>query len=324
MKNKLNEKFLEKINKIYSKKQLEIIEKWFKKSKPSVFRINKLKNGFDVLNEFSKHGYKLEKILFLDDAYKIIKKWNIKLSSMVSFKQWYIYLQWISSQIPVEIIDFPKNSKNLKVLDLTSAPWWKSTQISWKMKNIWEIYACENNSIRMEKLKYTIKNLWALNIKTIKLDSNKLNKVFQEWYFDIILADLPCSAEGRINLNSEKSYKYLEKPNINKINYKKQKEILKSNISLLKTWWQIIYSTCTLDPLENEWVVHFLLSNFKGLEVQNISSFFEQKWLKNISMTWIKKYDKYIFKNEIQNSIRILPWIYNEWFFIVKLIKKLG
>ena len=75
MKNKLNEKFLEKINKIYSKKQLEIIEKWFKKSKPSVFRINKLKNGFDVLNEFSKHGYKLEKILFLDDAYKIIKKW---------------------------------------------------------------------------------------------------------------------------------------------------------------------------------------------------------------------------------------------------------
>jgi 16S rRNA C967 or C1407 C5-methylase (RsmB/RsmF family) len=138
----------------------------------------------------------------------------------------------------------------------------------------------------------------------------------------VIIADLPCSAEWRINLEKEKSYKFLEKPGLNKINYKIQQEILKNNIWLLKQNWQLIYSTCTLDPRENEGIVHYLLSNFPELELQDISEFFKQKWLKEISKAWIKNYDKLIFRKEIINSYRILPSSTTEWFFVAKFVKK--
>lgn len=323
MEKKLNEEFLKKINEIYSKKELKIIEDWFKNKKPTTFRINSLKNDYDVLKNFEWYNYELEKIPYLKNSYKIIKNWTLKLSLMKSFKKWYIYVQWITSQIPVELIDFPEDIKNFKVLDLTAAPWGKSTQISWKMNNLWEIVSNEKNTLRLDKLNYTIKNLWAKNIEVIKWDANNLKEKFLDWYFDLIIADLPCSSEWRINLELEKTYKYLSKPAINKRNYKVAQEILKNNISLLKSWWQLLYSTCTLDPLENEGIVHFLLSNYPELEIVNISNFFEQKWIKELSKPWIKKYGKYIFRNEVTNSIRILPSKDTEWFFVAKFIKKL-
>ena len=322
MKNKLNKEFLGKLKDIYSKEELKIIEEWFDTKNPTIFRINNLKNDYDVLQNFEGYNYELEKIPYLQDSYKIIKEWTLKLSLMKSFKKWYIYVQSITSQIPVELINLPESPDNFKVLDLTAAPGWKSTQISSRMNNKWEIIANEMNPIRLDKLNYTVKKQEAQNIEVTKFDANKLNNTFVEWYFDVIIADLPCSAEGRINLDLEKTYKFLEKPWVNKRNYKIQQEILKNNISLLKTWGQLIYSTCTLDPLENEWIVHFLLSNFPELEVQDISEFFNKDWLKEISKSGIKKYKKYIFRNEVEKSTRILPSSNTEWFFVVKFIKK--
>jgi 16S rRNA C967 or C1407 C5-methylase (RsmB/RsmF family) len=52
MKNKLNKIFLEKLNTIYSKSELEIIEKGFNVKNPTTFRINNLKNDYDVLKNF--------------------------------------------------------------------------------------------------------------------------------------------------------------------------------------------------------------------------------------------------------------------------------
>jgi len=322
MKEKLNKDFLDKLTRIYSKEELEIIKEWFENKNPTIFRINNLKNDYDVLKNFEGYNYETEKIPFLKDSYKIIKEWTLKLSLMKSFKKWYIYVQWLTSQIPVNLIDFPENCENFKVLDLTAAPGWKSTQISWEMNNTWEIVASENNTLRVDKLNYTINNLWASNIEVIKWDANKLKETLLEWYFDVIIADLPCSAEWRINLDLEKTYKFLEKPGINKRNSKIQQEILKNSISLLKKWGQLIYSTCTLDPLENEWIVHFLLSHFKDLQVEDISDFFNQEWLKKISKPWIKQYWKQVYRNEVSKAVRILPSKNTEWFFVAKLTKK--
>lgn len=319
---RLNKEFLEKLWLIYTKNELKKIEEWFSLNKKTTFRINNLKNDYDVLKNFEWYDYEIKKINYLSDAYEIVKNWNLKLSLMKSFKKWYIYVQSITSQIPVELIKLPEDLDNFNVLDLTAAPGWKSTQISSKMNNKWKIIANENNTIRLGKLNYTINKQGAQNIETIKFDANLLKEKFKKETFDVIIADLPCSAEWRINLEKEKSYKFLKKQWINKKNYKIQQEILKNNIWLLKSWWQLIYSTCTIDPLENEWIVHYILSNFPELEIQDISKFFEQEWLKQISKKWIKKYKKYIFRNEVENSFRIFPTKITEWFFVVKFKKK--
>jgi len=325
MKNKLNKDFLEKLENIYTSQELDIIEQWFcTKSRDTTFRLNHLKDDdFDSIKTFENYGYKIEKIDFLKDAYRILEVWKLKITNMKPFTKGYIYVQWITSQIPVSLVNLPKIiNSDFKVLDLTASPGWKTTQIASLMRHKWLVVANELNTIRSEKLKSTIDKQEARNVEIIKFDANDLKNHYKENSFDVIIADLPCSAEWRINLENEKSYKFLEKAWLNKRNYKIQQEIIKNNIGLLKVWWQLIYSTCTIDPLENEWIVHYILSNFPELEIVDISDFFTQDWLKEISKAWIKKYKKYIFRKQVEKSFRILPSKLTEWFFVAKFIKK--
>jgi len=320
---RLNKDFIEKLKLIYTKEELEKIKLAFaNEDKKTVFRINPLKTDFDAIKELKDLWFKIEEINFLKDSYKILKNWKSRLAETKSFKDGYIYVQWITSQIPVNLINLQKKW-DFKALDLTAAPWGKTSQLAWIMKNSWEIIANELNKIRLEKLKYTLKKQWVKNTKITNFDARDLKNHFDKDSFDVIIADLPCSAEWRIDLNKEKSYKYLEKPWINKRNYKLQQDILRHTISLLKSWWELIYSTCTLDPLENEGIVHYLLSNFPELEIVDISDFFMQDLLKEISKKGIKSYKKYIFKKEVEKSIRLLPFIDTEWFFVAKFRKKI-
>lgn len=316
MKDILNEKLINKINKIYTKDEYLIIKKWFNtKKRATSFRVNTLKttnkNIEEILKEKNIH---FDKVPYLENWY-IIEDWKDNdLWNLDIIKDGGIYLQWITSQLVWEAIT--RNYNRPKILDLTAAPWWKTTHIAAIYKNTAEIHANELNKIRFDKLNYTINKQWALNIKTIRWDVLELKNKFNNEYFDIIIADLPCSAEWRINLYNEKSYKFLEKEHINKKNYNFQKKILNNTISLLKSWWELIYSTCTLDPLENEWIVHFLLSNYKDLELVDLN--FKNS---NIFKKWIKSYDKYIFNSQVEKSLRVIPSEKNEWFFIAKFKK---
>lgn len=321
---KIAKKFLDKLDLIYTKEELEIVKSGFNTEKrPTVFRINTTKSNFEEIEKnLAENKLEIKKIPYLTNAYTLLNWKEKDLWDLKIFKDWKIYMQSITSQIPVELIDIPEDLEWFRVLDLTAAPWWKTTGLSAKMWNEGQIIASEKNTIRTEKLKFTIKRQGATNIEIYKTDANHLKNVFEEWFFDVIIADLPCSAEWRVNLNIEKTYAFLEKPWINKINYKIGQEILKNNIGLLKSWWQLIYSTCTLDPRENEGNVHFLLSNFPELEIADISDFFENKELAKISKKALKSFEKLIFKKEIINAYRIFPSPTTEGFFVAKFVKK--
>ncbi len=324
--NKLPKDFLDKLNQIYNKTELETIFKWFQVIKRKVtFRVNTLKSTNKEIEDYLNNIWFLfKKINYLDNWYILLEKQEKDIWDLDIFKEWKIYLQWITSQFIGQILTNDLNNfknKELKVLDLTASPWWKITHIWALTRDKKELYANDLTSIRIDKLKYLTNKLWFENINIIKNDARKLKDIFPQNSFDIIIADLPCSAEWRINLNKEKSYFFLNNKDINKKNYKLQKEILENNIELLKEWWILIYSTCTLDPLENEGIVHFLLSNNKNLKLEDISSFFDYKELENIKKSWIKSYSKYIFKNDITKTLRLLPSENTEWFFIAKFKK---
>jgi 16S rRNA C967 or C1407 C5-methylase (RsmB/RsmF family) len=256
---------------------------------------------------------KIEKIPFLENWYKLLNWREKDLWDLDFFKEWLIYLQSISSQLPVVFMNLEEWNK---VLDATAAPWSKTTQIWAKLRNTWNILAIDNNQIRVDKLKFNIKRQWIRNTKVIKLDARKLNKEEYANHFDNILFDAPCSSEWRIDLNREKTYSYW-KPEIIKRNYNHQKNILNNIVPMLKEWWELIYSTCTLAPEENEAIVHFLLSNFKELSIVDI---IEKLNIKN-SRPWIIKFWKTVYRNNVSKSLRILPSKDIDWFFIAKFIK---
>lgn len=315
MYNNLPKEFREKLEKIYSPKDVLICKKWFSTEKrKTVFRINTLKTKTEeVLKILEDNNLKVLKIDFLENAY-ILENWLEKdLWDLDIFEKWYIYLQSIASQIPVNIIDIRNNEK---ILDITAAPWWKTTQIAEKMGNTWEIIANDNNAIRIEKLNFTIKRQWATNVKIIKNDARNIKENNPRYveYFNKIIADLPCSAEWKFNTSREKSYWYWNQQIVQK-NYKLQKNIIKNLSDLLKVWWELIYSTCTISPEENEGMVHMILCNYPELQIQDINLDY-----KNVR-PWITKFEGNFYKKEVIKAVRILPSEESEWFFIAKFKK---
>lgn len=312
----MKEKILEKIKKIYNRNDFEICKSWFETKKRKIsFRINTLKISNEEIEKIlTEKWLKFKKIDFLKNAY-ILKNWKEKdLWDLSIFNEWKIYLQSISSQIPVNLIEI---KENMKVLDLTAAPWWKTSQVATKMKNSWEIIAVDNNAIRIDKLNFTLKRQGIKNTKVIKNDAKKLIEKNPNFinYFDIIIADLPCSAEWKINFHKEKSFAFWNE-NIPKKNAKLQKSILKNTISMLKKNWVLIYSTCAISPEENEDIIHFLLCNFPELKLEKID--LDYKYARN----WLKTFENKHFKKEIsENVVRILASFESEGFFVAKLKK---
>ncbi len=100
-----------------------------------------------------------------------------------------------------------------------------------------------------------------------------------------------------------------------KKNYRLQKQILENTVELLKIWWELIYSTCTISPEENEAIAHMILCNFPQLELEDISIDYKN------SRNGILEYWKQRYKKEISKTIRILPSEESEWFFIAKFKK---
>ena len=81
---------------------------------------------------------------------------------------------------------------------------------------------------------------------------------------------MPCSSEGKINLNNEKSYKNWSLESIQHKS-KNQKNLADKLIPLLKKDSELIYSTCSISPEENEEVVSHILNKFKHLKIQKIN-----------------------------------------------------
>lgn len=311
----LNKEFINKLEQIYSNDDLKIIEEWFSINKrKTVVRVNTLKNENEKIEIVLKENkISFKKIGFLKNAYILENASESDLWNLDIFKNGEIYLQSLSSQIPVEMLDIKENDK---ILDITAAPGWKTSQTAAKLKNTWEIIANDNNAIRIDKLKFTINRQWCKNVEVVKNDARNIWKNNPKYidYFDKIIADLPCSAEWKFNLNNEKSYAYWSQAIVNK-NYKLQKEIIQNTIELLKDNWELVYSTCTISPEENEAIVHMILWNFPEMKLEEIRLDY------TYARKWINKINDKVYRKEVEKTIRILPSEESEWFFIAKFKK---
>lgn len=312
----MKKEFIEKLKEIYTPEDCEICINAMKlKKRKTSFRVNTLKTNNNEIEKILKgKNIKIKKVDFLENAY-YLEEWIEKdLWDLDIFTNGFIYMQSISSQIPVEISNIKEDSR---VLDITAAPGWKTSQISAKSNNTAHIVANDNNVIRIDKLNFTLKRQWCKNIEVVKNDARNIIKNNPDYinFFDTIIADLPCSSEWKFNKNNEKSYWFWSEEIVKK-NYKLQKQIVTEIIQALKIWWEFIYSTCTISPEENESIVHMILCNYPELELQDIDlkSEYTRKWLKS--------FRKNIYKKDSGKAVRIIPSEITEWFFVAKFKKR--
>lgn len=310
---KLPKELKDRFSLIYTKEELEVLKKWFSiEKRKTTFRVNVLlSNKNEVVSALDKAWLSYVVLDFPKNCFVLESGKEKDLWDLDIYKSWKIYIQWISSQIPPYFLDIKAWDT---LLDATAAPGWKTSILSSLVWKNGKVIAVESSKIRYEKMLHNLNKLWATNVESIYDDINEYAKKC-EIQFDHILLDAPCSAEGTINLNSEKVWTTWSTGNVKK-NYKKQIEIFDSILPLLKDWWTFVYSTCTLSPEENEGVVHYILCKYKNLTLEKV-----EIPLHNIKK-WIKNFWKHSYKNEIaENTLRIIPNMQTEWFYIAKFRK---
>lgn len=149
-------------------------------------------------------------------------------------------------------------AKGSKVLDLAAAPGGKSTHLLSYLDNTGVLVSNEISSKRAKILSENIERFGARNVLVTNASAQQLAKIFPA-YFDMIVLDAPCSGEGMFRKDPAAIAYWSE-------DYPSQcaalqREILEAALTMLAPGGQLVYSTCTWSPEENEEVVAWLLEN---------------------------------------------------------------
>ena len=155
-------------------------------------------------------------------------------------------------------------SKGSRVLDLAAAPGGKSTHLLSYLDNTGLLVSNEINFKRSKVLVENIERFGAKNVVVTNTSADKLAKVFKN-YFDMIVFDGPCSGEGMFRKDPD-AIQYWHKDYPSEL-AQLQTDILADGLKMLAPGGQLVYSTCTWSPEENEGVVAWILENYPDLEL---------------------------------------------------------
>ncbi len=148
--------------------------------------------------------------------------------------------------------------KNMKILDLCSAPGGKTGFMAQLMENSGHITACDIHSHKLELIEQNLKRLGVTNFTTLSNDATSFNKNFEN-AFDMVLCDVPCSGLGVIRRRPD--IKWTKSIEGNNEIIKIQQKILDTATPYVKKGGRLMYSTCTINKEENEENVKYLLKN---------------------------------------------------------------
>lgn len=205
-------------------------------------RVNTLKSDKNLLiAELAKENVKAEGIPFLENAVSLTETGSIERLS--AYKSGKLHIQDASSQLCVDFLS-PKPKEVL--LDICSAPGGKSFTAAQYMCDRGKIFACDLYDHKLKLISDGAKRLGIHSIVTLKRDGASSDVPLP--LADKILCDVPCSGLGILSRKPEIRYKdNLITADLPELQYK----ILCQSAQYLANGGRLVYSTCTLNPAEN-------------------------------------------------------------------------
>jgi NOL1/NOP2/sun family putative RNA methylase len=225
-------------------------------------RINIMNAGktASFLTRLRSIGIEIEKIPFLDQGYWISQS-RFSMGATTEYLLGLYSIQEAAAQIPVGLF---KGLEGKKVLDACAAPGGKTVQLADKMHNTGAIIALDVRKQRLIALANQLERCRVKNAVVYKLDARRASQLGTR--FDRILLDMPCSG----NIAADKDW--FRRRTINDVerNAALQRGILTEAVKKLNENGEIIYSTCSLEPEENElnidWAVRNLVVQVEDID----------------------------------------------------------
>ncbi len=284
------------------------VEKIFSQRAVTTIRLNPLKgNPEETLDLLKRKGLELRPVSWAENVYFVRNRDKSEMSQISEYKEGLFYIQNLSSIVPPLMLD-PHEGED--ILDMCAAPGSKTTHICALTKNNAKIIANDSDMARVGSIRNVLEQFGA-KAKVSLNEGQIFGRRYPE-YFDKILLDAPCSGEGLIYLNGQKPLRHwsIKKVRISSII---QKELISSAFEALKKGGTLIYSTCTLEPDENEGVVSYLLETYKDARIEKISLPGTNKG--------ITKWSGNRYHQEVAKTMRILPSAEMMGFYVAKIKK---
>jgi 16S rRNA (cytosine967-C5)-methyltransferase len=173
------------------------------------------------------------------------------------------YIQDPATAIACELLD-PQPGE--KILDACAAPGGKTGHIAQLMKNRGLIVVSDRDPERLRVLESNVTQLGIQIVQSFHHDwtRGRIPKgIASIGPFDRILVDAPCTNTGVMRRRVDVRWRLRPKDFIRMP--KQQLEIARTAISLLKPGGVFVYSTCSLEPEENEKLIGRLVNEFAGM-----------------------------------------------------------
>lgn len=153
-----------------------------------------------------------------------------------------------ASTIEAMNVLFPRKGET--VLDMCAAPGGKSCAMAEYMENEGSILACDVNEAKLRLVEKEAKRLGISIIQTRVRDARTAPGPDETEKYDVVLCDVPCSGLGVLRRKPEIKLRLQEEewkalPQV-------QTDILRNAAAFVKPGGRLMYSTCTVDPAENE------------------------------------------------------------------------
>ncbi len=227
------------------------------------FRINGIKtnNSEELIFSLKSKGIKFSQVPWCENSFFIdFSKDETQRGDLGNLYEHFlgkIYVQEATSMTPPLLLEIPEDiPRDFKVLDMASSPGSKTTQLGDYMNNKGILVANELDYKRLGPLKI---NLERSGLTNVIITNNDGSLIKGEEVFDRILLDAPCSGSGVIRKSPKTIRTY--NPNQLKSISKLQLKLIQRAFELLKKGGIMTYSTCSLDPEENEFLIDDFLKN---------------------------------------------------------------
>ncbi len=210
-------------------------------------------------------GVQLEKIPFLETGYWV-RGSRVSVGATAEYLSGFYSIQDAAAQIPSTLFT---DVKSKTVLDCCAAPGGKTIQLADSMKNTGIVVALDVKKRRLNALANHLERCQVANTVVYNLDARQASRL--KLKFDRILVDSPCSG------NFAKDKNWFKRRTLKDIkrNAGLQREIITEAATCLCEDGELVYSTCSLEPEENEvnmdWAIQHL-----GLQIEDIDCYGEE------------------------------------------------
>jgi 16S rRNA (cytosine967-C5)-methyltransferase len=227
---------------------------WNNRPAPIYARINQLKISVDEF--LSKHS----------DAERLADRENfVRLRSIPGepLEAGHCYIQDPSTAAACFLLD-PKPGE--RVLDACAAPGGKTAYLAELMQNDGVILACDRDQGRIRTLQDNLERLGVGIAQCVQHDWASGDSPPNGISFDRILVDAPCSNTGVMRRRVDLRWRLTAKDFLRM--QEEQLRILCATVPLLKANGLLVYSTCSIEPEENEELVRLITREFPFLELR--------------------------------------------------------